>query len=223
MEGIVLGIDAANRKAAVKTSNGTRRYFLMNDWKGEISPNVGTNVDFDIDEAGMAVNVFPIKSLSQIFKLENASNTQGVILGVDTVANRAALKASDGSRKYFLLSEWRGALPPANEVKIDYEAGPDGTVTDVYPLSASQMPQSIPKPEKTKTAATLFALFLGALGGHKFYLGSWGWGVVYLIFFWTYIPLLLAIAELIRYITLSDAAFQEKYAQLDEGAFSFLW
>ena len=40
---------------------------------------------------------------------------------------------------------------------------------------------------KSKVAAGLLGIFLGGLGIHKFYLGRWGWGIVYLLFFWTYI------------------------------------
>jgi TM2 domain-containing membrane protein YozV len=33
---------------------------------------------------------------------------------------------------------------------------------------------------KSKTVAILLAFLLGGLGAHRFYLGSWGWGLVYL-------------------------------------------
>jgi len=64
---------------------------------------------------------------------------------------------------------------------------------------------------KDKTTAILLALFLGSIGGHKFYLGQVGMGVVYLLFCWTFIPAVVAIIELIWYITLSDDAFAEKF------------
>ena len=53
--------------------------------------------------------------------------------------------------------------------------------------------------------------FLGGLGVHKFYLGQTGLGFLYLIFFWTFIPALVAFIEFIIYLTMSDEAFAEKY------------
>nr|WP_315484540.1 NINE protein [uncultured Undibacterium sp.] len=67
---------------------------------------------------------------------------------------------------------------------------------------------------KSKIAAALFAIFLGWMGAHKFYLGDVGWGVVYLIFFWTGIPALIGFIEFILLLTMSDEAFNQKYGQV---------
>lgn len=64
---------------------------------------------------------------------------------------------------------------------------------------------------KSRTAAILLALFLGGIGGHKFYLGQVGMGILYLLFCWTFIPSFVALIELIIYITMSDETFAEKY------------
>nr|WP_233786199.1 TM2 domain-containing protein [Planococcus halotolerans] len=58
------------------------------------------------------------------------------------------------------------------------------------------------------------AILLGAFGAHKFYFGKWIQGIVYLVFFWTYIPAILGIIEGIRYLVLSDQDFAQKY---DDG------
>ena len=50
--------------------------------------------------------------------------------------------------------------------------------------------------QKNPTTAILLALFLGGVGGHKFYMGEAGLGVLYLFFCWTYIPGLIAFIEL---------------------------
>lgn len=50
--------------------------------------------------------------------------------------------------------------------------------------------------KKNPTSAVLFTLFLGGVGGHKFYMGQTGLGVVYLLFCWTYIPGIIALIEL---------------------------
>lgn len=48
---------------------------------------------------------------------------------------------------------------------------------------------------KSVSTGVLLALFLGGLGIHKFYLGQSGWGVLYLLFFWTFIPSIIALVE----------------------------
>jgi TM2 domain-containing membrane protein YozV len=64
---------------------------------------------------------------------------------------------------------------------------------------------------KSKLAAALFAILLGGIGVHKFYLGRIGWGVLYIVFFWTFIPAILGLIEGIIYLTMSDEAFAAKY------------
>lgn len=64
---------------------------------------------------------------------------------------------------------------------------------------------------KSKVAAALFAILLGGLGIHKFYLGRVGWGILYILFCWTLIPAILGLIEGIIYLTMSDEAFARKY------------
>lgn len=64
---------------------------------------------------------------------------------------------------------------------------------------------------KSKTSAILLSLFLGGLGAHKFYLGESGKGILYILFCWTFIPSILALISLIRFICMSDDDFNAKY------------
>jgi TM2 domain-containing membrane protein YozV/ribosomal protein L40E len=64
---------------------------------------------------------------------------------------------------------------------------------------------------KSRIAAALFAFFLGGFGGHKFYLGQVGLGILYLLFFWTFIPAIVAFIEFILLLAMSDEAFNQKY------------
>lgn len=65
---------------------------------------------------------------------------------------------------------------------------------------------------KSRTAAGLLALFLGGIGVHKFYCGSVGLGIVYLIFFWTFLPAVIAFIEGIIYLTQpDDETFTRRY------------
>lgn len=67
--------------------------------------------------------------------------------------------------------------------------------------------------DKNRISAALLALFLGGIGIHKFYLGQKGQGILYLVFFWTGLPMLISIFEGIGLLLMSDANFSKKYNQ----------
>lgn len=67
------------------------------------------------------------------------------------------------------------------------------------------------KHEKKKSIAIISALFLGFLGIHKFYLGSWGWGLLYLLLVGTGLTAILGIADAIRYMFMSKEKFDKVY------------
>jgi TM2 domain-containing membrane protein YozV len=82
------------------------------------------------------------------------------------------------------------------------------------PPQYAQPPQpyaSAQKSSRSKAVAGILAILLGTLGAHKFYLGQTGWGIVYLLFFWTWIPTIAGIIEGLIYLTMSDDAFERKY------------
>lgn len=64
---------------------------------------------------------------------------------------------------------------------------------------------------KNKIVAALLAFFFGGFGVHKFYLGQIGQGVLFLLFFWTIIPFIIAFIESILYLVMSDQEFARKY------------
>ena|SRR5579859_314889 len=64
---------------------------------------------------------------------------------------------------------------------------------------------------KSRSLAILLALLLGGLGFHKFYLNSPGWGVIYLLFCWTFIPAIIGLIEGLNYLSMSEQVFQQKY------------
>jgi len=49
--------------------------------------------------------------------------------------------------------------------------------------------------KKSAVVALLLAIFLGGIGGHKFYLGNFVLGMLYLVFCWTGIPSIVALVE----------------------------
>lgn len=51
--------------------------------------------------------------------------------------------------------------------------------------------------KKSKVAFVLLALLLGGIGIHRMYIGNWALGIIYLLFCWTFIPMIVAIVEAI--------------------------
>ncbi|MBI2314438.1 TM2 domain-containing protein [Candidatus Daviesbacteria bacterium] len=68
------------------------------------------------------------------------------------------------------------------------------------------------KTNKNRIVAALLAIFLGTFGIHKFYLRRPIQGIVYLLFFWTFLPGLIGFFEGIIYLLMSDSSFDNKYA-----------
>lgn len=67
---------------------------------------------------------------------------------------------------------------------------------------------------KSRILAAIFALLLGGLGIHKFYLGQPIWGIVYILLCWTFIPALVAFIEGILFLLMSDKEFIRIYGQV---------
>jgi len=64
---------------------------------------------------------------------------------------------------------------------------------------------------RNRITAAIFALLLGGLGIHKFYLGRVGQGILYLLFCWIFIPTIIGFIEGIIYLTMTDQEFEAKY------------
>lgn len=64
---------------------------------------------------------------------------------------------------------------------------------------------------KNKVTAALFALFLGPLGIHRFYLNQTGKGIMYLLFCWFPVVWLIAFIDFFVFLFMSDEDFDRKY------------
>ena len=79
-------------------------------------------------------------------------------------------------------------------------------------LRPAETPVTVTVP-KSRSVAVLLAMLLGGVGAHKFYLHSPGWGVIYLLFCWTFIPAIIGFLEGLSYLFVSDQEFQKKYGR----------
>lgn len=85
--------------------------------------------------------------------------------------------------------------------------GAAATATTVAPSAAPTAPVGT----KSRGVAVALAWLLGGLGAHKFYLGSPLWGVLYLLFCWTFIPSIIAFFEGLNYLLMGSANFARRY------------
>lgn len=143
----------------------------------------------------------------------------GTILDYSVQENVGTITGSDGARYKFSGDQWRGDRPPARGMGVDYEA--EGNLAkDVYIAVGAAAGTGA----KDKVAAGLFAIFLGGLGIHKFYLGftgaglvflltnTVGWLVTWMLLFLPNIVLgVIALIEGIIYLTKTDEQFQQEY------------
>ena len=90
--------------------------------------------------------------------------------------------------------------------EIDYRA-------EICPKCGLRQPSIASADGKNRVKAGVLGILLGGFGIHKFYLGKIGWGVLYLVFFWTFIPTIIGLIEGIKYLTMSDNEFAAKYGK----------
>ena len=148
---------------------------------------------------------------------------KGQVFEFSVQKNEGVISGADGARYTFTGSEWKGDVQPNRGMWVDFDA--QGTnATGIY--RALEQASSSPRANKSKAAATLWGAFLGGFGAHKFYMGSWGWGIVYLVTCWLYIPFIVAMVEWIRYVLMTDDEFYGKVADFqsqNRGPFGFFW
>ncbi len=167
-------------------------------------------------------------------------SVQGYVLDYSVQAGVGVITADDGNRYEFAGTEWRDSSFPLRGSRVDFDVR-DGVAVAVYnnplPIGVEVEPDYQPPPTftpfmaptqshahsgKNRFAAAILAILLGGVGIHKFYLGAWGWGLIYLVFSWTFIPSAIGVIEGIRYLVLSDEAFEFK-ALAGRSAFGSIW
>ena len=149
---------------------------------------------------------------------------KGQILDFSVQKNEGVISGADGARYIFTGSEWKGDVQPFRGMWVDFDAL--GTNAMGIYRALGQASSTSPHGNKSKSAAILLGFLLGGFGAHKFYMGSWGWGIVYLLSCWLYIPFIIAFIESVRYVVMSDDEFYGKVADFQSqnpGPFSFFW
>jgi len=92
----------------------------------------------------------------------------------------------------------------------------DGNVIREPAPPAEQVPVGDAK-KINKIAFALLAILLGDFGIHRFYAGKWFSGIIYLLFFWTFLPGLLGLIEGIVALTREDDGHGNIY--VDKGKY----
>ena len=66
---------------------------------------------------------------------------------------------------------------------------------------------------KNQKIAIWFSFLLGGLGLHKFYLGQYGMGSLYLGFSWTLVPMIVGWVDAFRTMRMSPFNFEQRYCR----------
>ena len=148
---------------------------------------------------------------------------KGTLLNYSAQKNTGVIVGDDGSRYTFIGSGWHMDSIPEPGISVDFVI--QGTnATDIYINPLGEADDTTASRSIDKTTAGLLALFLGAFGAHKLYMGHTGPALVYLLantvgFMFTWIFLFLpnfallifAVVEAVIYLTMTDENFEQTY------------
>ena len=148
---------------------------------------------------------------------------EGKILDFSIQTNQGIISAGDGQRYAFDGKSWKDSSPPSRGMRVDFQAQ-DGQAIDIYKaLSSGGGGLSLESGEKSKLVAALLAIFLGAFGAHKFYLGDTMTGGITLAIslgaglitcgIATFVMTIISVIEGIIYLTKSDDDFERIYVE----------
>lgn len=140
---------------------------------------------------------------------------KGKVLTYSAQDSAGVITADDNARYPFTGSEWKDADAPApyRGAYVDFVIQ-GNAATEIY-LAIDAPSAAASGKRKEKIVAGIFALALGALGIHKFYLGYTAAGIIHLLVFFsligTIVISIIALIEGIIYLTKSDEEFERIY------------
>lgn len=143
---------------------------------------------------------------------------KGKILDFSIQSNSCAISGDDGERYKFTGVDWKSDRPPIRGMSVDFSTE-NHHAKEIYIAVGGSVIG-----EKDKIVAGLLAIFLGAFGIHKFYLGYKTPGITFLVIntvgllltmFFLFIPnfiiCIIAFIEGILYLVKSDEEFEQIY------------
>lgn len=148
---------------------------------------------------------------------------RGQVLGVDKRSGEGQISGEDGNRYTFTPADWSDSRGPAAGVSVDF--APDGArALKIFHqpggVATLGTPPRVRSSDKNRIVAALLALFLGALGVHRFYLGRNTSGLVMLLVsvfgiillgIPTAIVALIAFVQFVLLLLMSDEEFERRY------------
>ena len=143
---------------------------------------------------------------------------RGTVLSFSIQTNMGFISGDNSKRYEFKGSDWNLSTVPTPGDRVDFDT--DGN--KAFAIYSDPNASLISKTDKSKISAGILALLLGGVGVHYFYLGSWGWGIICILFCWTYIPVLVSLVFGVHYLILSDEDFARKVNKSNHP-FYLLW
>jgi TM2 domain-containing membrane protein YozV len=148
---------------------------------------------------------------------------RGQVLGVDRRSGDGQIAGDDGRRYRFRPEDWSDRLQPTVGAVVDFEAASDRALSiyrlpvaanDVAPHQVYAQPTGRSR-RRSKFVAASLALFLGALGAHRFYTDRSATGVLMFALSCTLIGLAATIPwawiDFFRFLGMNHGEFERRY------------
>ena len=144
---------------------------------------------------------------------------RGQVLGFDYRTGLGEISGEDGHRYKFVGTEWRPHSQPRSGQSVDFEPAVD-EARAIYAIAHPSAFAAAPG-QPNRLVAALFALFLGTIGIHKFYIGENKAGLIMLLVAIfglilvvpTLIMAVIAFVEAINYFMTPDDEWHQRYVE----------
>lgn len=137
------------------------------------------------------------KKMAKIIKIENDIVSIGTDDGgiAEFLKKDFAFEPFVGDEVEVFATETKTIISKKEESSAGF--GGNGVNINVQNTNGVQPTAYISGKAVNKVAYCLLCFFLGGLGVHKFYAGKIGLGILYLLFSWTFVPVIISVIELL--------------------------